>query len=326
MKTETRDLLVFLLIMAGLWVLWLFGGGPENPTSKGGFFISPPKEAGGSGETFTPTLRKNKKEISSGDKSTPETNKNLSTKEMEERVARLKRKLEELKTEIESSSFKDKISIENYGNNIDSKKPQKEYLTIQASRGNEQTIPITGWKLKSKVTNKTVTIPKGTKLPNQGEVNTEKPILLKPGEEATVVTGSSPIGVSFKINKCTGYFEQNQDFIPSLRENCPDPEDTLRSYEDRTELDEEDIDYIDSIRRCHMELNYPSYVSNKAREFLSENINYAGCVNNYREDEDFFSDEWRIYLDRSEDLWRENFEKIQLLDSKGKLVDELETE
>ena len=80
---------------------------------------------------------------------------------------------------------------------------------------------ITGWKLKGK-TGLDIAIGQGasyiySNVASQPQEN----IYLKPGEKAIIITGKSPLGTSFKLNKCAGYFEQFHEFAPELNIDCP---------------------------------------------------------------------------------------------------------
>ncbi|MEK9209450.1 MAG: hypothetical protein AAB926_01325, partial [Patescibacteria group bacterium] len=88
----------------------------------------------------------------------------------------------------------------------DATAPDKEYLEIKADRNNTENVVITGWKLKSSRTNEDIVIGQGAKLAFSGQTNTQQSIILTPGQRAFIITGQSPIGTSFQLNACTGYF------------------------------------------------------------------------------------------------------------------------
>jgi hypothetical protein len=43
----------------------------------------------------------------------------------------------------------------------------------------------------------------------------------------------------------------------------------------------------------------------------------------HKNDEDFYDDEWRIYLGRGEELWKNRRETIILKDQAGKIIKEV---
>ena len=52
-QKDRGDALVwFIVIVAGLWVLWYFTGGPERAQNQSGAFLDP-APIGGTGKTYT---------------------------------------------------------------------------------------------------------------------------------------------------------------------------------------------------------------------------------------------------------------------------------
>jgi hypothetical protein len=201
--------------------------------------------------------------------------------------------------------------------------PDEEYVEINVSRNAKDRIVITGWTLESSVTGRSVTIDKGVYLPETGVVSSEQAIALDPGSEVFVISGRSPIGSSFRLNACTGYFEQFQDFEPRLDRSCPSAEVEFDFRAPGLHFDDECLDYIEDIPKCSMQLNPPVRLSNECRGFVDEHIHYTGCVKNHRADTNFYQNEWRIYLNRDDELWKSKREIIRLLDRNGKVVDEI---
>ena len=219
------------------------------------------------------------------------------------------------------SIFDGKVSFsgrrDTYTNDVD-----KEYLTITASSRNLQPINISNWTLRSAVTGKGLTLGAGSFLPYGGRVNSTGAIFLNPGDRAIIITGRSPFGVSFRLNTCTGYLEQFQDFVPRLPLQCPRAVD-----EDYTTgingLNDACLDFIQTIRRCELKTTLPVALTSACREFVSSQLNYNSCVDNHRDEPDFLKTEWRIFLNRSDDLWKIKRETILLIDEKGQTVDSL---
>lgn len=201
--------------------------------------------------------------------------------------------------------------------------PDEEYITIEANKNNTSPITITGLRLVSPISGKDYEIGRGVKIPNSNFVSEENPISLNPGERAVIVSGDSPIGRSFQLNKCTGYFEQFQDFSPNLPKSCPRPEDELVITANLLqEVNNSCIDFIERLPRCETYLKQlPLGYTNQCRSFIANELTYAGCVENHRADPDFIVGEWRVFLKRQEELWREKRELIQLVDTSGKVID-----
>jgi hypothetical protein len=195
-------------------------------------------------------------------------------------------------------------------------KPEQEYVMVYA---NEGPVDITGWKLRSVISGKGATIGQAAKLPYSAQVNIESRVVLASGETAYITTGRSPIGTSFRTNTCTGYFEQFQDFTPALPRQCPAPEDELDFY--AQVLPDICINFIEGLPRCEMEIAPPVDLPPVCNQFLTERLNYNTCVQNHKNDRDFYGRDWRLFLGRNEVLWKERRESIILLDAIDNIVD-----
>ncbi len=289
-----------IVIFIGLWVVWVFTGGPERGTSQGGIFIKPSDSIENSWKTY------NKNKFTIGQ----------STEKIQE-------DLEKAQEIVGVSSYKDKVIIKNgYASNDD---PNREYLIIESSKKNKEKINITDWTLESVITGKKIAIKKASYLPYTSTVNTEEPIFLSPGDKAFITTGRSPIGVSFRTNLCTGYLEQFQDFYPTLKKQCPRPEDEkdfITTGPNR--LNDECIDYTERIPRCTLVTkSLPIDMQYECSLYISSKINYNSCVGNHKNEEIFYGSEWRIFLNRDEELWKSRRETIKLLDGNGNFVDSI---
>lgn len=196
--------------------------------------------------------------------------------------------------------------------------PQKEYIEIQLSSQNKEPVNISNWSLENK-NRERIKIGKGSPLFLLGEINPKQDIYLAPGEKAIISTGQSPIGTSFKFNKCIGYLEQLQDFAPRLPLLCPDP---LEDEKLPATLDNACIKYIDrEFEKCTTYTALPAELSEECRIYSNERINYSGCVRWHKNDSDFFGDEWRIYLNRDLEFWHNEHDTITLYDQSNRIVD-----
>ena len=210
------------------------------------------------------------------------------------------------------SSLNKNVSLYVYGSrNTD---PSKEYVTFTLSPSHKGKVLISGFEIKSGVTGNGTIIPKGVDLPFANQINYESPIFIDPGDKVVLITGRSPTGYSFKLNKCTGYFNQFQDFTPKLPKECPVASDyniaSVPGY-----LKDACVDYLESIPRCNMPLNnIPPNLQSECLSLINEKLNYKSCVEDHKNDKDFYKKEWRIYLGRSEKLWKDRREIIKLLD------------
>lgn len=319
------DLMWFLGVLFIFFLIWFATGGPQQPEPDP--FVALQGQASGRSRSELLALRESQIPVED-------------RREVQGEIYDLEQELEDLEDEVVQarlrgtvSPFEGMVYITTSSNGQVSL-PQEEYLTIEAAYGNDVDLTITGWRLQSVMTGNTATIKAAAELPIMGKVNTQTAIVLPPGGRAVVTTGSSPIGTSFRINTCTGYFEQFQNFSPPLSLSCPNPDEEFQAFfrEDSvTVLDKKedayDIcrDFVRSIPECtiyrkdsrDVEPSLPA----ACQSFVRNQFSYQGCLNNHRYDSDFYEDDWRIYLGSRSELWRDKREIIRLLDAEGRTVD-----
>jgi len=132
---------------------------------------------------------------------------------------------------------------------------------------------VTGWRLSSSGRNWIIGF--ASSLPLQGMINEEVPVVITRQSKLIISWDRSPIGVSFRENKCTGFLGTFQEFVPPLN---------------------------------------PSLVTS-----TTTYAEYNVCVKEHREDSDFFSNAWRIYLADDEPLTPGK--SVLLFDREGSLLD-----
>lgn len=221
-----------------------------------------------------------------------------------------------------TSPYRSIVSMSNYVSNASSSNPNSEYVQIAVGVNAGTFVNITNWKLVSETTGKAAVIPGGTTVPTSGIVNPTQDIVLAPGEHAVIVSGRSPIGMSFRENKCIGYFSTFQQFSPSLPQNCPLPSDELVAlYGDFYVRDAKCLEYVRSLSRCQTVLFPQKDISRACKNFVLQYLNYNGCVTAHKNDPDFEGNTWHIYLGLLKHMWRSQYEVVKLRDSTGKTVD-----
>ena len=198
-----------------------------------------------------------------------------------------------------------------------------ESIELRASSQNTTPVAMTGWTLQSAVTGVRMNIPPAASPFLMGVVNAVDPLSLAPGEDAIVVSGPSPVGVSFRENICTGYLQQFQNFTPPLNDSCPDPSDAFpASPENIQKYGDSCFDFVRSLPHCTFpNKSIPSGLSQSCVSFVLNTYNYSSCVSAYRQRPDFKLDTWRIYLSSGVELWRNTHDIIRLLDAQGRTVD-----
>ena len=223
------------------------------------------------------------------------------------------------------SPYSGKISMSNisglYGDD-----PNQEYIYISSNLDEKETAKITGWYLKSEITGYFVIIGKAALLPFPS-TKTESDIFLQNGDRVYLTKGFSPIGISFRTNRCIGYFEENRTFVPSLSLDCPRPEkEKLPQFSSDFDRNDECLNIIERLPRCttvnsQFIRNLPDTVSSACKTYITTQINYNSCVASHFNDTDFADDEYRVYLNKFGPLWRKTHDKINLYDQNNLVVD-----
>lgn len=187
------------------------------------------------------------------------------------------------------------------------------YITLSASLQKEESINITGWRIKGNL--ESILISQAVEVYDPSGFGQLVDIFLKNYQSVTFYSSFSPISRNFRLNKCTGYLEEIYDFNPSLPRNCP--------YVNRSEISNFSgacQSYILSLGTCKLpQANLPATLYDEnCRAFLN-NLNYRGCFDRYRLDPDFLSSEWRIWVGRN--IFDPNHDQVLLLDKNNLLVD-----
>lgn len=309
-----NSVLFVIYILLFLIAVWFLTGGPKRANVRS-IFLSPPAPFGTStfiglpGVSFgdsTPGVGGFDQGTGYGGYSTPLTDSD--------------RELFGL-TNMPASPYAGLVKLES-GSRSYSRVPNEEYVVIRYSSRAQGKLVITGWKLQSALNKRTAVIYQGAELyaPRIGEPTGV--IVLSPGDAALVVSGRSPIGVSFKTNKCTGYLAQFQEFSPQLSTECPAALDEARDADiGGSSHDQDCVSFLGTIGQCRIATNLPAGLPDSCNSFVQNTLTYSSCVDKHIHDADFLKPEWRIFLNYSEGLWRSEREVLTLLDQDGKLVD-----
>lgn len=244
--------------------------------------------------------------------------------QVEKEVSQVQENVDDIQENLNASPYKGMVTMKKSAGPLRTTNPDKEYILLEASKNNESSVIITGWKIKADIAGSSITIPKAIHLVYAGSSGSELPITLAPGEKAYITTGRSPIGVSFRVNKCSGYYTQFQSFYPSLAKHCPIPEDEILYYTRDTSIfiDNDCMDYVDRMSKCKVPTKaLPLTLSYACQDAIIETINYGACLDHHKDDPDFREPEWRVYLKRDGEIWREKNETIRIFDGNGKEVD-----
>jgi len=250
-------------------------------------------------------------------------------------------------TDPTKSAYYGKINISQVRPHDRSGPLSEEYLILSASRSNKNPINISGWKLQNSVDYveegrrllatrvSSVTIPEGKRLPSvsYGSVGLV-PISISPGGKAVISSGSAPavakrfITTSFLLNKCVGYLKDaDYVFRPQVSTDCSLPKEEIGAKAQSGAC----VDFISRLRRCHIpkvtedeeegRLVDGKKIGSLCLAYLQEHFNYESCVKYHLRDSDFYTKEWRVFLNQNWPLWDQDDDTITLYDNLGKIVD-----
>lgn len=292
-----------------VFLVWMTLGGPTRPLSFSGPTLSLPGALGGG--TYLSLPRAN---VGVGGRST---------------AGGSSRREEEIPSSatLEGVGFgapsphRGKITVGHFVSKA-GERATEEYIQLSLSSNAPGPVTISGWTVLSEATHVAAVIPHGTEVPRSGVVNPQGPISLSPGDRALIITGRSPIGVSFRENKCSGYLSSFQVFAPAFPNTCPPPATELKNFYGPDYLkDTECIEYVDTLPRCKVVTRPPKEISDACENFVTDHLHYNGCLTLHQHEKDFKGKTWRVYLGRSASMWREEHEVVKILDHEGKTVD-----
>lgn len=319
-------LALFGFVVVGLLILWILNGGIgrayngiksftfSSSTDTGGGFALPWQPAG-----FIPRI--------TGDDLFPEGGYAApGTPEAE--LAALQDEYERISSEAQKltnignpSPVYGKVIISRGYSSPREEDVSREYIALEAAYENTAPVSLSGWSLRSAVTGEHAPLSSAASIFWMGAVNTLDPISLSPGHTVLVASVASPVGASFRENKCTGYLEQFQSFAPPLSLRCPTPtEEVLLSVENLQDFGPECITALSYIPTCEFPREVPD-VTSQCRTHLQTVLSYNGCVGRHSSRTDFLESTWRLFLGSPQELWGNSHDAIQLLDAEGRVVD-----
>ncbi|HEU5114861.1 MAG TPA: hypothetical protein VFT82_03785 [Candidatus Paceibacterota bacterium] len=308
----------FIWTLVGIAILWFFTGGTERQTAHEGAYLKPlaPLDSGQAYGTYyagTPTSPKETLNIPESPADTVRKAENV----IESFFTRSK-KAEQIHA---NSLLANSISFDGIAG-AKAVNPEAEYLRIVASTDAAKPILLSGLTLTGELLPEGISIPKAVTRPLSGEPLVASNVYLPPGGRALITTGVSPLGSSFETNICSGYLAQFKTYVPDLRRDCPLPEDELKAAGLSGDAACDDI--VREMPACTIYRGtLSSNISQSCRTFITERLTYNGCVENHQNDKGFYSNEWRIFLGQSSELWKNSGEIIKLIDQKGNTVDAL---
>ncbi len=308
------DLLVVILLLFALGVAWVWTGGPSRTISHQGAFLSLPAPFGKGSGIIVPQFNLSGAQTSSSTTSgTPQSSQQTDTQTASTGV------LGGI-TDPTRSPYAESVRIQI--GNAQASDVGQEYIVIQTSKAQSADVTMTGWTLESTANNVRVSIPQAAAIPYLGNMNSSGPVTVGAGSDVVVTTGHAPNGTSFRVNMCTGYFGQYQNFVPPLPRQCPMPTDEAARFPQKTSGNQACTNFIRGLSQCSLAGNttLPGNIGSSCQDFVLNNLSYNGCVATHQTDPNFYRNEWRIFLNRDQELWQNTHDRILLLDENGKLI------
>jgi len=233
-------------------------------------------------------------------------------------------------------SFNTKIS--RYFKDI-SISPRGDKFTLYLNNNTNKEINITNWRIVS--SQGVYLIPKGVNYVDPDYKYKKEDIILPPYGKAKIIATSSPLGFSFRTNKCFKYFlnlrrdvEKFVDYIPYY---C--------KYFSREELfnlrkQGYSINCLDFLKRISCPPRYKDLekivYDSKCMKLIDDLFTYKGCYYNNLNQPDFLTKNWIIFIPTPtttiyetstlrfkeiyKNLYQTRYEEIRLYDNKNLLV------
>ncbi|HEY4489039.1 MAG TPA: hypothetical protein VJA87_00995 [Candidatus Paceibacterota bacterium] len=285
------------------FLLWVSTGGPTRPISFAGPFITPITDVDDTQEGYGEDINVGSGERRSGIWSVRSI------------FGRFENSVGEEENVGPVSPQAGSIRIVSRAGGPSGTSPDKEYIAVRAENAS---IDITGFTVASSRSGVNAIIPQAAVTPGGALTN----VVLGDGDEAVITTGSSPLGSSFRENKCIGYLGITSFIPPLANRSCPSPTEELGyGYTGSASSYDECRAIVSNFPRCETQRSAPDEASGECKAFIESRLNYEGCVNTHFNDEDYQGDTWRVYLNRGNELWRSDNETIRLLDREGRTVD-----
>ncbi|MEK7630718.1 MAG: hypothetical protein AAB417_01695 [Patescibacteria group bacterium] len=153
-------------------------------------------------------------------------------------------------------------------------------------------------------------------LPGISSLYNQDRLILRNPARVHIVTGRSPLGENFRLNKCASYLSQYKTFTPSIPGSCPSP--SREPGQDG--LSDTCYQYVKTLSACRIPTNIPFFLDNTCREFIMRTASYDACVKNHKSDSDFYGDEYWVYLNRPEHIWSDVRDSVILKDARGSII------
>jgi hypothetical protein len=307
----------FVWGLLGIGAVWFFMGGAQNESARQGPYIKPlaPLDSGETyGGFYAGGLDADKDRLN-----LPQTPGKI-IKGAEEGIRDFFTRSNTGVQNVSQATFLSKTVFLDGTAGAEASEPQEEYLRIVATPQADKNVSLAGMSLRGGALGTDVNIPEATDLLVLGTPTLKTSVSLPPTGRAIVSSGRSPVGTSFRVNICTGYLDQFQTFTPALRQECPEPVAELEA--DGPYEEDACRAFVKTLPHCRaFDGTFPDDISASCKAFVTRSLNYNSCVARSEKTEGFYKNEWRLFLDKTKELWKNKQEVIKLLDARGNAVD-----
>lgn len=212
------DLKAIVTLLTLAWVVWFINGGPAKYEQSQRPFLKEPTEMSSEGIWADPFISEQYGSISdfkiTREGSTTTNQKKAGSKGSVVEVSVKSTSTSKIiNNKTNSGSLFEKPVIYLAKGRADVS--GMSYLKIDFPIFNKATLKITGLSVRNLFGRSTI-IQGASDLPYQGLVNEENDVLVPPGSTIYLIERPSPIGVSFRANKCIGLLAEFQKFYPTL--------------------------------------------------------------------------------------------------------------
>ncbi|MBI4119946.1 MAG: hypothetical protein HY454_00600 [Parcubacteria group bacterium] len=199
-------------------------------------------------------------------------------------------------------------------------KPQYERVTLYA-RNLAGPVNVSGWRLATRRKSFSFAIPSAARLFDPANLIGIEPIKLSSGDSLNVFVGkASPVGSGFQENGCMGYLRSGFEGYDALAGGGSCSAVSPSVYSSYS------VDcrrFLNGLSACaSVNLEPWQFGADPAcRDFIVRNYNYAACVERGKNQANFFTGRWRIYLGQSDEILDDLDDTVYLYDGQGLLVD-----
>lgn len=304
-SSAAQDLLIFIGIFILMFIVWVSTGGPARYISQAGPYLDAPAPIGTGQPYGTSTVPTGFVGLGGANFTLPDYDPNSGVKESSVNIPRAE--FSESSPLVPHSTFP--------GSTLQaSRTPDTEFVTIRIPTGMTLS-SADGLAFEDDLGNRKALPLQGSTLVSQGTLPPLENMTFTASDTLIITSGRSPLGTSFRVNKCSGYLGQFQNFVPPLTLSCPLP---------KTEISAACAPQANTLTACRSLVDAAPLLKSGATPAcvneVQTKLTYGGCVALHKNDPEFATHEWRIFLGSNALLWNKS-SSLSLINRSGqKLV------